>query len=220
MDKRRKTEAQKARTRRARIDRQSAQRRRRKWQEAGRIAHEAGLPFSFHLTLTWGVIDNDDYRPSAGISDLPHAERARRVWNALKRIADRRGVPWIAARAPEYDRNKRHHLHLAGHMPHDALRDVITTIERVTGAPAAWTDLRGRRLGRLQGVLAKSEGGGWLLQRDVQGETGNPYLLRYIAKGSGKRTAEGQHRLSRDLTAMLNENGTSGPHSASAGAGA
>lgn len=206
MDKRFKTAAQKARTKRERIDRRDRRQREREWIAAGQAADRAGVPVDFALTLSLHHLVAE-YGASERFLSLSPERQELRIWAALRRVAQRHGVPWVALRAPEHDRTKQRHVHIGAHMPSDsALRDAITTIERITGVSAGWIDCRGRSLGRwVHGVVAKSAGGAWMIQRDVVGEPGNPHLIAYLAKGSGKRRVAGQHRLSKDLRQLATE---------------
>lgn len=203
LDKRRKTPAQKARTAAARLARSQARRRVLHWEAAARAAEAAGYPLNATLTVAWSPLRGG---PIVG---LPAVAREKRLWADLQQVAARAGVPWLAARGPEYDRTRGLHLHIVLHLPDArALRDAIASVERRTGAPAAWCDMRGRTLrggGRVtHGIVAKAAHGGWLLQRhvDAAGGTGVD-LARYAAKGDGKATVEGQHRLSNALSALV-----------------
>jgi hypothetical protein len=201
MDKRFKTPAQKARTKRERLDRRNRRHREREWIAAAHAADQAGSPVNFLLTLSLHHLA-DEYGASERFLGLSSPENQElRIWAALRRVAQRHGVQWLALRAPEHDRTKQRHVHIGAYMPSDrALRDAIASVERITGVSAGWIDSRGRSLGRwVHGVVAKSPGGAWMIQRDVIGERGNPHLIAYLAKGSGKRRVEGQHRLSQDL---------------------
>lgn len=203
-DRRRKTREQKAKTYRARIARRLARQREQDWLEAAQRADDDDLPLNFALTVTFRALAQETCCPA--FMALSDAEKAKAIWAALRRVAASNGVEWIAARAPEYDSRKGPHLHVAAHMPDAvAMQEAVAAIERVTGAPAAWQALRGRRLGRVQGVIAISPGGGWMAQRDMGSDRGNPGLLRYVAKGAGKHRAEGQHRLSNALCALMRD---------------
>lgn len=206
MDRRRKTAAQKERTKRERIARRDRRERQRTWSLAGQAAHLANMPINFSLTLSSHHLA-DEYGASPNFLSQSPERQELRIWAALRRVAQRHEVQWIAARAPEHDKGKGRHVHIVAHMPSDAaMRDAISAIERITGVSAAWIDGRGLSLGHhLHGVIAKSPGGAWMMQRDVIGEPGNPHLMAYVAKGSGKRRVDGQHRLSQDLRALTTE---------------
>lgn len=206
MDRRRRTPAQKERTRRERLASRDKRHRQRRWIAAGQAAHLAGAPLNVALCLSLRHLA-DEYGAHPDFLGLSPEQQERRIWIALRRVAHRHGVAWIAARAPEHDRTKGRHVHLAAHLPTDAaLRDAIATVERITGVSAAWIDGRGRSLGRHHhGIVAKSPRGAWLIQRDVAGEPGNPHLLAYISKGSGKHHVAGQHRLSAELLSLTTE---------------
>jgi len=205
-DKRRKTPAQKAKTAVARIARAAGRRRLRLWAAAAPVALSAGYPLNIALTVTWAALQDGDRR-LGHILDIGTVEREKRLWAELRMVAARAGVEWIAARAPEHDRTRGLHLHLAMHLPDSrAMRDALEVVEGLTGAPAVWCDMRGRTLrggGRVtQGVVAMSACGGWLLQRHVPtGNGSGEHLAKYAAKGTGKAKVEGQHRLSNELAA-------------------
>lgn len=206
-DRRRKTPAQKAKTAKARQTRAATQRRRQLWTAAAPAASSAGYPLNTALTVTWAALQDGDRRPGH-ILDVDAVEREKRLWSELRLVAARAGVEWIAARAPERDRTRGLHVHVALHLPDTrALRDALDVVERLTGAPAVWCDMRGRSLrggGRnTHGVVAKSACGGWLLQRHVEAAGGSGVALAtYTAKGTGKTKVEGQHRLSNSLSAL------------------
>jgi hypothetical protein len=171
-------------------------------------ASSAGYPLNIALTVTWAALQDGDRR-LGHILDMAAVEREKRLWSELRMVAARAHVEWIAARAPEHDRKRGLHLHLAMHLPADsrAIRDALEVVEGLTGAPAVWCYMRGRTLrggGRVtQGVVAKSACGGWLLQRHVPtGNGSGEHLAKYAAKGTGKAKVEGQHRLSNDLKAL------------------
>jgi hypothetical protein len=205
-DKRRKTPAQKAKTAAARIARAAGRRRLQLWAAAATAASSAGYPLNVALTITWTTLQTGDKR-LGHILDIGTVERERRLWSELRMVAARAGVEWIATRAPEHDRTRGLHLHLAMHLPDSrAMRDALAVVEGLTGAPAVWCDLRGRTLrggGRVtQGIVAMSACGGWLLQRHVPAGNGSgEHLAKYAAKGTGKAKVEGQHRLSNKLAA-------------------
>lgn len=203
-DKRRRSPAQKAATAQARNARASARRRRDEWRESALAADKAGLPITAVLHVTWGALFANDGGPV-----LRHSEvgRERALWRCLRRAVTRHGVPWVAVRAPEHDAAKGIHLHSAAHVPEPAFGDVIAALERITGAPAAWVDLNGRRMRRggrmLRGVVAISACGGWLLARNVRPESGGAVgALAYLTKAAEKGLAAGQYRRSNALAAL------------------
>lgn len=206
-DRRRKTPAQKAKTVAARLARAATRRRVQLWTAAAPAASAAGFPLNTALTVTWTALQDGDRRPGH-ILDVDAVKREKRLWSELRLVAARAGVEWIAARAPEHDRTRLLHMHITLHLPDTrALRDALDVVERLTGAPASWCDMRGRTLrggGRAtRGVVAISACGGWLLQRHVEAAGGSGVALAtYAAKGTGKTKVEGQHRLSNSLSAL------------------
>ena len=209
-DGRRKTAAQKAKTATARLARADTHRRQQRWTAAAIAASAAGFQLNFLLTVSWPKIEDGDRR-SGHILAKKIVERETHLWSELRQVAARADVEWIAARAPEYDKTRGQHIHIPGHLPHDgALRDAINVVETLTGAPAIWTEMRGRTLrgnGRIShGCVAMSENGCWLLQRHVATAGGSGFALAaYAAKGTGKAKVEGQHRLSNALLTLLRE---------------
>lgn len=217
-DRRRKSEAAKAKTKAARIARASAQRRVKKWTAAASAAETSGNPLNTTLHVTWSALEDGDRR-SGHILDLPAAERDRRLWSGLRMVSARAGVPWLAARGPEHDRRRRLHLHAVVHLPNvAALRDAIGEVERLTGAPAAWIIPAGRTMrgnGRTHhGVVAMSACGGWMLQRRIDGKGNGHGIVAYAAKGDGKARVEGQHRLSNELAALVRKAQAAAPPAA------
>lgn len=211
IDRRRRTDAEKAQTRAKRQAKASERRRQAQWIAAAHGAADAGTPFNVVVHLTWFNLANGDRRGGrSDILGLDLAERERRVWSALRQIAARHGGDWIAARAPEYIGHRGQHLHLALHLPDMALTDVIEVVQRLTGVPAEWVDLRGRSVrnaGRpSRAVIGRSACGGWLVQRSTpNGKDGGTGLLEYMAKGDGKAQVDGQHRLSNAAAALARE---------------
>jgi hypothetical protein len=160
------------------------------------------------VTVAWHALETVGERRDGHCLGLPPAERDRRVWAALRRVASRHAVPFVAVRAPEHDRQRGQHLHLALHLPgDDAIRDALAAIERLTGALADDVTITGRPLSGLgrqrQGVVAASPCRGWMLQRAVTGGGGSAVALaQYLAKSAGRDVALGQHRLSNALAAL------------------
>jgi hypothetical protein len=205
-DKRRKTQAQKARTKARRIAKATAKRRLLTWTEAAKAAERAGHPINVALHITWSALMGGDRR-EGHILGRPAVTRERRVWSALRLVAARARVPWLAGRGPEHDQTRGLHLHLVLHLPDTAaLRDAIAVVERLSGAPAEWTDMRGRTVHGLgrghRGVVACSACRGWFMQRNDPEWGGTAALLAYVAKGTGSDRVEGQHRLSNELVAL------------------
>jgi hypothetical protein len=201
-DGRRKTEAAKLATKRARISRATIERRRRKWKSAAIAAECLGYPPNTFLTVSWKVLFQN--RPDVLAIDQLEA----RLWAGLRLVAVRAGVPWVAARGPEYSSGRGRHIHITMHLPDAAaMRDAVGVIEGITGAPAAYVHVDGRTLRGgprpVRGVVAKSVCGGWMLQRNVPGGGGGSVALaRYTSKGQGARRVEAQHRLSNAFSAM------------------
>lgn len=210
-DGRRRSEAAKAATRRARLERASRRRRAQAWTHAATVAAASGQPVNTALHVTWSALEAGDRR-EGHILGLGVVERERRLWAGLSLVAKRAGVPWLALRGPEHSRQRGLHLHLAFHLPVadvTALRDAIGTVERLTGSPAEWIDTAGRTErgagGRCRGVVARSACGGWLLQRTVATIGDGSGIAAYAAKGDGKAQVAGQHRLSNALSALARQ---------------
>jgi hypothetical protein len=209
-DKRYRTDVQKSKSRSDRALRAARGRRDKLWQRAASAAASNGTPINVAIHLTWGTLTGGD-RLEGNVLSLPPATRDKRLWAALRLRAARSGVPFIAARAPEHSGQRGLHLHLVLHLPDSrALRDCMDVIEKLTGAPAAWIDLRGRSLrgaGRHHhGVIGMSACGGWLMQKHMAGAGGNGVKLTgYAAKSDGKAKVEGQHRLSHELSALARQ---------------
>ncbi len=209
-DRRLRTPAQKAASAAARLARAATRRRRQLWTAAAPASEAAGYPLNTAITITWAALEGGDKR-RGHILAMGEIEREKRLWSELRFVAARAGVEWIASRAPEHDRKHGLHIHLPMHLPDTgALSDALDVVERLTGAPAAWRDMRGRTLrggGRTtHGVVAMSACGGWLFQKHVAAMGGSSIALAsYAAKGSGKSKVEGQHRLSNGLSALARQ---------------
>jgi len=190
-DKRTRTAAQKAKTRRARHARADVRRRTAEWVASAAAARAAGRPINAQLTI---LADADDIEVVTAA-----------IWRRLRRLMKRNGLPFVAMRAPEYAPKRKHHLHIALHLPELLYGDVAAVLADATGAPmAAWFDARGRRLGRkLHGVICLAPDGSWMIQRHVEGIGGSgERLVTYTAKGSGKHRAIGRHQRSEDLVTL------------------
>lgn len=200
LDKRVKSEAAKLKTRRARDARREVYRRERYHLSAAQAAAAAGFPLNFAIMVSWSAL---------GIDDARGAELA--LWSALRSCAAGSGFPWVALRAPEKVAGRGgRHVHFVCHVPDDAARlRIIQLIAEKTAAPPAWvsTEIEGRRLQdrghRISGVMNKSRGGEWLVQRNIPRLGGIDTLVKYDAKASGKAAVDGQHRLSQKLKLMM-----------------
>jgi hypothetical protein len=201
-DRRRRTDAQKARTRRKRLERQATARRKSDWTAAAHIADRHGVRLNAMITLSLSLLA-DEYGAAPDFLALDPCEQDKRIWSALRRASRRMGFPFVAMRAPEHGGKRKRHVHIVFHAPDDrALLEAVSAIERITGTRAAWTDSRGKHLGNQHGVVALSGAGAWMVQRDVGDTPGNAGLISYVAKGQGKTHVDAQHRLSRDLIAL------------------
>ena len=189
-DGRRRSPAQKARTRLRRQAKADQRRRRSEWSRSVDATVQAGFPINAHITI---------------LSDVDHIEEiTSAMWRRLRRLMQRKGLPFYAVRAPEYARNRGQHLHIALHLPPSLYGDVAAALVEVTGARmAGWFDVAGRSLGSTLGVVAKSSCGGWMLQRHVEDAGGCPKrLIAYAAKGDGKHKAIGRHQRSGELSQL------------------
>jgi hypothetical protein len=170
----------------ARLARAAAKRRLTVWTAASDAAAKAGHPLNVALHITWLALMAGDRR-DGHVLGAPERDRERRVWSALRLVAARARVPWLAARGPEHGRTRGLHLHLVLHLPDAAaLRDAVTVIERLSGAPAEFLDARGKTVGGLGrrhlGVVARSGCGGWMLQRNDPQAGGTGALLAYARR--------------------------------------
>ncbi len=208
VDRRTRTADEKRQTRELRLLKAAQKRLEKKWLRAAIAAERAGVPLNSFVTVAWHALSTAGERREGHCLHLPPAERDRRVWAALRRVAGRHAVPFVAMRAPENDRRRGQHLHVAIHLPtDDAIRDALAAIERATGAPAETLHLPGRPMAGLgryrQGVVAVSGCRGFMLQRAVTGGGGSAVAIaRYVAKSAGRDVALGQHRLSNALAAL------------------
>lgn len=206
VDRRRKSPAEKEQSAATRVARDATKRRVAEWTAAAEAAEAAGYPINVALHITWSALAGGECRPGHCLG-LAAPKREVRIWSGMRQVAARAKVPWLAARAPEYDRKRGLHLHTMLHLPDEAaLRDAVRQIEKLTGAPAEWIDPAGRSVrsaGRTtHGVVARSACGGWLLQRNVAALGASIGIAAYAAKGDGKAHVEGQHRLSNALSAL------------------
>ena len=187
-DSRRKTDSQKERTRKARVARTSKTRRERDWSISRQAADDAGFPLNAFLTTHWGKDSSK--------------EKDRETWRRLRICINRLDAPWVAMRAPEHAPGKQHHMHSVFHAPDNAWPEVIAMIERITGKVAALIAFEGMTIGWHHGVVAKSQDGSWMLQRNIPAMGTNEHLINYIAKQSGKDKSIGRHQRSAALMDM------------------
>jgi hypothetical protein len=173
--------------------------RRETYRIAARAASRAGFVLNVHITVSWTML---------GIDDAHGAELA--LWRSLRTLAKSGGFPWLAIRAPERAGRGGRHVHILCHAPDDAARlAIIGLIAEKTGAPRAWLHLDGKRLQdcgrRIEGIMAKSDGGHWLAQRNVDHRGGIEGLVDYLPKADGKAKVGGQHRMSGTLAALVRQ---------------
>jgi len=189
-DKRRRPIVQKKRTARLRKARAARRRLQHDWLASAVAARDIGLPIDAQMTVLLGKDDIEDTTAT--------------IWRRLRRLFQRHGIAFLAMRAPEFARNRGHHLHLAMHLPQHLYGDVASILADVTGEPMArWFDVSGRRIGRDYGVVAIAGNGNWMLQRHVEGLGGSDEaLVRYVAKADAKHKSIGRHQRSFDLTKL------------------
>jgi len=186
-DKRRRTDAQKAKTKRKRLDEADRRRRYKDWLASAVAADQAGYPINTFLTVIWGD---------------PRKDKDAELWRRLRLAVTRSGVPWLAMRSPEYAPRKGHHLHIAFHIADEKRMALIDLVESITSTNAAWVEPVGRRLGSNYGVIAKSADTTWMLQRHLTDCGPIDPLIDYISKASGKTRVEGRHQRSQALIAL------------------
>ena len=164
------------------------------------------------VCITWAACEAAD-REHGHILGLPENERVNIVWDRLRRLAAEFGEDvWIAARAPEYDREKGLHIHIGARIPAAAHLRLIRLIERLTGAPAekvyttpATVTHRGRKC---HGVMARGQLGAWLIQRNTRAGTGGTEgLMRYLRKAPKAAETSAQFRLSNDMLRIARSHG-------------
>lgn len=164
------------------------------------------------ISITWAACEAAD-REHGHILGLPENERVNTVWDRLRRLAAEFGeATWIAARAPEYDREKGLHIHIGARIPAAAHLRLIRLIERLTGAPAekvyttpATVTHRGRKC---HGVMARGQLGAWLIQRNTRAGTGGTEgLMRYLRKAPKAAETSAQFRLSNDMLRIARSHG-------------
>jgi len=190
------TEYQKARAKAQNTANTSRKRRLRDWSVSRQAADRADFPINAHLTTHWGT--------------EPCKEKNVETWRRLRICLNRLDTPWVAMRAPEHAPRKGHHMHTVFHVPdHEhAWRDVVAMIEEITGKVAAWVRPEGKDIGQwTKGVVAMSQDGSWMLQRNIPAIGTNKALIDYIAKQSGKEKAVGRHQRSKYLLAITRGSG-------------
>lgn len=183
---------------------QHQRRREAEWRHAGSAVEAAGLPMTTAIHVTWSACHAADMR-AGHILGKSEQERVNTLWDRLRRLAAEYGAEaWIAARAPEYDRQKGLHLHMGLRLPEAAYRRAIGILEKLTGAPAEAIFTRDKTIthhGRkVHGVIARGQCGAWLLQRNTRaGIGGTEGLMRYIRKAPKAAETSAQFRLSGDM---------------------
>jgi len=189
-DKRRRSPAQKERTRRGRQARADKRRRQTEWQTSTQAARRAGYMLDAHITV---------------IAEWENIEAiSAALWRRMRRLMQRNGLPFMAMRAPEYTPRRGHHMHMAQHLPERLYGDVASALEAVTGtAMARWFDVSGKSLGNVAGVVCMAADGSWMLQRHVDGLGGSDErLVQYASKSDGKHKTVGRHQRSAALVEL------------------
>ena len=196
-----------------RTARQQHKRRQALWTHAGHAVEAAGLPITTLITITWSACEAGE-RNEGNILGMPENERVNTIWDRLRRLATAHGAEaWIAARAPEYDRQNRHHLHIGARIPAAADLRLIRTIERLTGArheaiytrPTSITRPGGRKC---HGVIALGQLGAWMIQKNTRPWDGGSHgLMRYVTKAPRAVETSAQFRLSGDLLRIARAHG-------------
>jgi hypothetical protein len=192
---------------------QQHRRRHALWTRAGHAVEAAGLPITTTITITWSACEVGE-RNDGHILGLPENERVNTVWDRLRRLATAYGAEaWIAARAPEYDREKRHHLHIGARIPAAADLHLIRTIGRLTGAPheaiytkpTSITRPGGRKC---HGVIALGQLGAWMIQKNTRPWDGGSHgIMRYVTKAPRAVETSAQFRLSGDFLRIARAHG-------------
>ena len=164
------------------------------------------------IHITWAACEAAD-RTEGHILGLPENERVNRIWDRLRRLADDCGVgAWIAARAPEHDREKGLHLHIGVRLPASAYGRLVQLIERLTGAPhedyfpvPKTVTHRGRKC---HGVIARGQLGAWMIQKNTRSDMGGTEgLMRYVTKAPKAAETSAQFRLSNDMLRIARSHG-------------
>lgn len=197
-DRRTRSEADRSRTKAARLARKDKARRQREWQVSADAASQAGYPVNAFITIMAGK----DIATITGTT-----------WRRLRQMLRKNGSPFVAARGPEYTPGKGHHLHIALHLPTANYADTVAVLtETLSEEVGSWgIDPTGRNVGDRSGVVALSKSGNWMLQRHLEFLNGSPdTLVGYAGKGSGKSKAIGRHQRSADLMALTKDHGANG----------
>lgn len=192
---------------------QQHQRRHALWTTAGHAMEAVGLPMTTAITITWSACEVGE-RNDGHILGLPENDRVNTVWDRLRRLAAAHGAEaWIAARAPEYDQQKLHHLHIALRIPASADLRLIRTIERLTGTPHEAIYPRPTTITRpggrkCHGVIAIGQLGAWLIQKNTRPWNGGSHgILQYVTKAPRADQTKAQFRLSGDLLRIARAHG-------------
>lgn len=186
-------------------------RRQKLWSDAADGLVLAKLPFTVALNIAWSACFAAEQRCGHWLG-LPEAERVNRLWDRLRRLVQQYGSErFLAARAPEYDRTRGVHLHMALHLPEEARHGLIHLLELATGARAKalylpdGTDMRqnGRRL---KGVIAIGEAESWMVQKNTRPLSGGEHgILGYLTKAPRADQVCAQFRISNDLVALARQ---------------
>ena len=195
IDKRTRSEAQRSKTKAARLVRADKVRRQREWKASAVAASNAGYPINAFITILTG-------KDITTITNI--------VWRKLRQMLRKNGLPFVAARGPEYTPKKGHHLHIVLHLPAANYIDAVAVLtETLSEEVGSWgIDPTGRSVGGRFGVVALSKDGNWMLQRHLEFLNGSPEtLIEYTAKASGKSKAVGRHQRSKYLSAITRGSG-------------
>ena len=214
-DKRRRTARQKAATvKRSNLTRARCHRV-RNWRHSAEALVHHGYPVTVFITVTWSALHRNKTlkKAHAPILDLDIEAREKRLWDLIRRIIKRHHTAFFGFRAPEFSGRFTEHLHIALHASDVAIGDIINLLERETGSWAERLGLEGKRVWRkdckAHGVIARSECGGYMVQRNLRPQTGGvERVVEYASKSAGKEKMGGQHQLSYDLKRLTRQHMT------------
>jgi len=156
-------------------------------------AHAAlvGSPLNTLITASWKPLNDED-----GCDGKTWQRKSPRDCDAyfrdeIGRFFRRAGVPFTAIWSRAIGGKKvGAHIHAFAHCPPDLIADLVAFIEKLTGAQAFG------KISKSAKTVARSWGGGWQIDRNVDGPDGErritDYILRQHVHHAGPQTIDGK----------------------------
>jgi hypothetical protein len=142
-------------------------------------AHAAliGLPLNAFITVSWKPLDEADGCTNATWQRKSPKERDEHLRDELGRWCRRVGVPFASIWSRAIGGKKvGAHIHIFMHCPPALIADLVAFIEKLTGAQAFG------KVSKSAKTVARSWGGGFQIDRNVDGQDGERRITDYILR--------------------------------------